>query len=472
MKRGWFSSSLVIALALCGQALAQPAFEIDEIPAPPSNSTPFGNWAVSFAGTFQGYISQSFESTVSDISRAELYVRSANASPNNVIISIRRDGPNGPIVGQQPLAVSPTTDWQGVDFSPALAVTPGTVYYLRIDDADGSTSVGSGDFVYVAAHYNQTTPVYTGGIAYINVFGYNDSDLNVRIYGTVSLSTPGAPTIGTATAGDGQASVTFTAPASDGGSAITGYTATSSPGSLTGTCSASPCTVSGLTNDQAYTFSVTATNALGTGAASTPSNSVTPRLDTDGDGTPDSSDEFPTDPLEDVDSDSDGIGDNGDAGGTGVGIQLSGAPPGCGFSGPVTAAATSFTETAPGDAFATQLSFVLANCGASVTVQAIFGEPLPAGATAYKVASDGSWQAIPGAVVSGDRVTYTIADNGPLDEDAVLGQITDPVTVVSSHTPLDIPAMPVVLLNLLAVLTGLLGLRARRTLTQTSPIHR
>ncbi|MFM7462449.1 MAG: fibronectin type III domain-containing protein, partial [Burkholderiales bacterium] len=90
---------------------------------------------------------------------------------------------------------------------------------------------------------------------------------------------PGAPTIGTATGGNTSASVAFTAPASDGGSPITSYTATSSPGSFTGTCTA-PCTsitVTGLTNGTAYTFTVTATNALGQGTASAASNSVTPK---------------------------------------------------------------------------------------------------------------------------------------------------------------------------------------------------
>jgi len=92
---------------------------------------------------------------------------------------------------------------------------------------------------------------------------------------TVNAALPGAPTIGTATAGNAQATVTFTAPASNGGSAITGYTVISSPGGITATGSSSPITVTGLTNGVAYTFTVTATNAAGTGAASATSNAVT-----------------------------------------------------------------------------------------------------------------------------------------------------------------------------------------------------
>jgi len=86
---------------------------------------------------------------------------------------------------------------------------------------------------------------------------------------------PGAPTIGTATGGNAQASVTFTAPAATGGASITSYTVTSSPGGLTGTGSSSPITVTGLTNGTAYTFTVQATTFV-TGPASAASNSVTP----------------------------------------------------------------------------------------------------------------------------------------------------------------------------------------------------
>ncbi|MDO8342729.1 MAG: DUF4347 domain-containing protein [Cellvibrio sp.] len=93
---------------------------------------------------------------------------------------------------------------------------------------------------------------------------------------TVNAIVPDAPTIGTATAGDTEASVSFVAPASAGGAAITGYTVTSNPGGLTGTGAGSPVTVTGLTNGVAYTFTVTATNSAGTGSASGASNSITP----------------------------------------------------------------------------------------------------------------------------------------------------------------------------------------------------
>lgn len=94
---------------------------------------------------------------------------------------------------------------------------------------------------------------------------------------TPAATVPGAPTIGTATAGNASASIAFTAPVSTGGSAITGYTATCTAGtaSRTGTGTASPISVTGLTNGTAYACSVTAANAVGTSAASA-SVSVTP----------------------------------------------------------------------------------------------------------------------------------------------------------------------------------------------------
>jgi hypothetical protein len=94
-----------------------------------------------------------------------------------------------------------------------------------------------------------------------------------------SATIPGSPTIGSAsTLSSTSASVTFSAPGSNGGSTITGYTATSTPGGLTGSLSgatAGTITVTGLSASTAYTFTVTATNSIGTSTSSSASNSIT-----------------------------------------------------------------------------------------------------------------------------------------------------------------------------------------------------
>jgi alpha-tubulin suppressor-like RCC1 family protein len=89
---------------------------------------------------------------------------------------------------------------------------------------------------------------------------------------------PAAPTDVVAKAGNGFASVSWKAPADNGYSRITQYTVTTSPRGKTcsTTLNVHSCKITGLTNGMAYTFTVTATNAIGTGPASTPSAPVTP----------------------------------------------------------------------------------------------------------------------------------------------------------------------------------------------------
>jgi uncharacterized protein (TIGR02145 family) len=101
---------------------------------------------------------------------------------------------------------------------------------------------------------------------------------------TASFGNPGAPTSPVATASNLQASVAFSAPASNGGTVITGYTVTSSPGSFTAT-GTSPIVVTGLTNGTSYTFTVTATNVVGTSEASAASVAVAPNCSANVGGT-------------------------------------------------------------------------------------------------------------------------------------------------------------------------------------------
>lgn len=119
-------------------------------------------------------------------------------------------------------------------------------------------------------HPGAVTMSYTGmGItATWAIAGYA-----IRPY--TAKAVPNAPTIGTATAGNALATVTYTESTDNGGVPITGHTATSTPGSFTGT-GASPITVNGLSNGTAYTFTVHSTNAIGNSPESAASNSVTP----------------------------------------------------------------------------------------------------------------------------------------------------------------------------------------------------
>lgn len=91
---------------------------------------------------------------------------------------------------------------------------------------------------------------------------------------------PDTPLKVTGVPGDGQVEVSWNKSRNDGGSPITAYVATASEGGGQFCTSTDPaisrCTVTGLTNGTQYTFTVVATNAIGSSPASAPSAPTTP----------------------------------------------------------------------------------------------------------------------------------------------------------------------------------------------------
>lgn len=165
---------------------------------------------------------------------------------------------------------------------------PGALNFGTTPTLTATSSAGAGYAVSFSSATAGVCTITTGGTLTFVTSGSctidadQPGDAAVNAATTVSQTfmvnavVPGAPTIGTATAGNTQATVAFTAPANTGGAAVTGYTVTSNPGGFTGTGTGAAITVNGLTNGVAYTFTVTATNSAGTSAASAASNSITP----------------------------------------------------------------------------------------------------------------------------------------------------------------------------------------------------
>ncbi len=95
-------------------------------------------------------------------------------------------------------------------------------------------------------------------------------------------SPPSQPRNVRASAGDGEVLVTWQSPSTSGSSPINSYTVTAQPSGKTCeplSMAVLACVVDGLTNNTAYTFTVTATNDEGTGRPSARTPAVTPRPD-------------------------------------------------------------------------------------------------------------------------------------------------------------------------------------------------
>ena len=176
--------------------------------------------------------------------------------------------PDAPTIG----TATPGNAQASVTFTPPVFDGGSAVNSYTVKSTPGNfTGVGAGSPIIVAGLTNGTS--YTFTVTATNAVGEGAS--STASNAVIPVTVPNAPTGVIATPGNRQASITFTLPTSDGGTPITNYTVTSDPGGYASTSNALPIIVTGLTNGTAYTFTVTATNAVGTSSASAPSNSVT-----------------------------------------------------------------------------------------------------------------------------------------------------------------------------------------------------
>jgi hypothetical protein len=129
----------------------------------------------------------------------------------------------------------------------------------------GSSGSGNGEF-----EFPRAIAVASNGNIYVG-----DEGTVERVQVFAQQWIPGIPTGVTGTAGNAKATVSWTAP-NNGGTAITQYTVTASPGGATANTSGTSVEVTGLINGTAYTFTVTATNAIATSDASAASSAVSP----------------------------------------------------------------------------------------------------------------------------------------------------------------------------------------------------
>ena len=116
-----------------------------------------------------------------------------------------------------------------------------------------------------------TSPANLAGTYNVTVINNGGTNSGTNNFVYFIPSAPSAPTSLTGVAGNAAVTITWTAAAD-----ATSYVVTSNPGGFTCTTSGTSCTVSGLTNGTAYTFTAIARNAAGNSGNSSPSGSITP----------------------------------------------------------------------------------------------------------------------------------------------------------------------------------------------------
>ena len=200
---------------------------------------------------------------------------------------------NGTTWTQLSLATSPSAR-----YGASMAYDASTAQMVLFGGYDNSGYAGD-TWAWNGTTWTQLSPATSPSARYLASMAYDPATGQMVLFGggnnafvsdtwtfqAAPGAPPGAPTIGTATAANASASVTWST-GSTGSSPNTGYTVnadnTTTSTVTTDACPTSTtsittsCTVGGLTNGDVYTFTVAAINTAGTGSFSSACNAVTP----------------------------------------------------------------------------------------------------------------------------------------------------------------------------------------------------
>ncbi|GIF09726.1 fibronectin type III domain-containing protein [Actinoplanes siamensis] len=157
-----------------------------------------------------------------------------------------------------------------VSWSPPDTGATGVTRYVVTAAPGGATAEADGSATEAIVSGLTNGTAYTFTVTAVNGIGAGAASPPSDPVRPVAASVPLKPSLGPLVRLNGRIDAQWTAP-TDGGSAITGYTVTVQPGGRTIAIPGDTTVagITGLTNGTAYTISVTATNAAGTGAPAT-----------------------------------------------------------------------------------------------------------------------------------------------------------------------------------------------------------
>ena len=251
------------------------------------NSAPFtpdaaGTWC--FAAVYSGdgnYSGSSDETTTNECFDVGVVGSSTVTTPANPTIDLGNSNTDAATVTGSVNTVDPTGSVNFYECGPTGSPVPCNSGSWTQFDSENLSGSANPDTVTSAAFTPDADGTWCFAAVYSGDGNYSGSSDQTTDECFTVVSAPDAPSGVSATAGNAQASVSFGTPF-DGGSTIEHYTVTANDvthpfnGGQVVSGSSSPIPVTGLTNGDTYNFTVTATNAIGTGPASMPSNNVTP----------------------------------------------------------------------------------------------------------------------------------------------------------------------------------------------------